>query len=62
MQGSKILMKLPNKLKEIKHFDPKIPKFYQQLDALVRSHLIEFPKSNIEYETVRTANFLRNVY
>ena len=47
---------------EIKHFDPKIPKFCQQLYAFVYDRLIEFPRSNIEYETVTTPNFLRNVY
>ena len=47
---------------EIKQFDPKIPKFSQQLNAFVYGRLIEFPKSDTEYETVRIANFLRNVY
>ena len=47
---------------EIKHFHPKIPKLSQQLYAFVYGHLIEFPRSNIKYETVTTANFLRNVY
>ena len=42
---------------EIKHFDPKIPKFSQQLYAFVYGCLIEFPRSNIEYETVTTATF-----
>ena len=45
-----------------KQFDPKIPEFSQQLNAFVYGRLTEFPKSNIEYETVTTANFLRNVY
>ena len=47
---------------EINHFDPKIPKFFQQLYAFVYGCLIEFPRSNIEYETLTTANFLRNVH
>ena len=42
---------------EIKHFDPKIPKFSQQLCTFVYGCLIEFPRSNIEYETVTTATF-----
>ena len=41
----------------MKQFDPKIPKFSQQLNAFVYGSLIEFPKSNIEYETVKIANF-----
>ena len=48
---------------ESKHFHLKIPKCCQQLYAFfVHDHLIEFPRSNIEYETVTTPNFLRNVY
>ena len=46
---------------EIKHLNPKIPNFSQQIYAFVYDRLIEFPRSNIEYETVTTANFLRNV-
>ena len=42
---------------EIKHFDPKFPMFSQQLYAFVYGCLIEFPRSNIEYETVTTTNF-----
>ena len=44
---------------EIKHFHPKILKFSQQLYAFVYGCLIEFPRSNMEYETVTT---VRNVY
>ena len=47
---------------EIKYFDSKMPKFSQQLYAFVYGCLIEFPVSNIEYEIVTTANFLRNVH
>ena len=47
---------------EIKSFKPKCPKFAQQLYAVVYGCLIEFPRSNIEYETVTTANFLKNVH
>ena len=47
---------------EIKHFDPKIPKFSQQIYAFVYGRLIEFLRSNIEHETVTTANFLKNVH
>ena len=39
-----------------------MPKFSQQLYAFVYGCLIEFPVSNIEYEIVTTANFLRNVH
>ena len=47
---------------EIKHFDPKISNFSQQHYAFIYGRLIEFPRGNIEYETVTTANFLRNVH
>ena len=47
---------------EIKHFYTKLPRFSQQLYGFAYSRLIEFPRSNIEYETVTTANFLRNIY
>ena len=47
---------------EIKNLDPKIPKFSQQPYAFVYVRLIEFPRSNIEYETTTTANFLKSVY
>ena len=43
---------------DIKHLNPQIPKFSQQLYAFVYGNLIEFPRSN----TVTTANFLRNIY
>ena len=46
---------------EMKHLDPKIPNFSQQLYAFVYDRLIEFSRSNIEYETVTTANLLSNV-
>ena len=47
---------------EIKHFNPKIPKFCQQLNAFVYGRLTQFSRGNIEYKTVTTSNFLRNVH
>ena len=45
---------------ESKHFHLKIPKCCQQLYAFfVHDHLIEFPRSNIEFETVTTPNFFK---
>ena len=52
----------PIKETEIKHLDPQSLKFSQELYAFVYGRLIESQRSNIEYEIVTTANFLRNVY
>ena len=63
-KGAENYHKIAEQIKEneIKHFDPKIPKFSQQLYSFVYGLLIKFPRSNIEYETVTTTNVLRNVH
>ena len=62
--GAKNYHEITEQIKEteIRQFDLKIPKSFQQLYAFVYSCLIEFPRSNIEYETVTTLNCTRNAY
>ena len=59
VQGLKITMELLNKLKKLKLniLTQKFPNYSQQLCTFVYGCLIEFPRSNIEYETVTTATF-----
>ena len=47
---------------ESENLDPKIPECSQLLYTFAYGRLTEFPRSNIEYETVTRANFLRNAY
>ena len=63
-KGAENYHKIAEQIKEaeIKHFDPKIPNFSQQLYSFVYGLLIKFPRSNIEYETVTKTNVLRNVH
>ena len=40
----------------------RIPRFNLELYAFVYDKLVEFPKSDITYDTITTDNFFRNVY
>ena len=60
-------MKMLKKFKKLKLniSIQKFPTFFkisQQRNAFRYGCLIEFPRSNVEYKTVRTANILRTVY
>ena len=46
----------------IKNTSCKIPKFNLKLYAFVYDKLVEFPESDIVYDTITTDNFFRNVY
>ena len=61
--GSESYEEIFEQIKEVqaKHYNPKIPKFSQQLYAFVYGRLIDFPKCDIAYERVTTTNFLRNI-
>ena len=62
VQEARVIRKLSSKSEvQVKHYDQKISKFSQQLYAFVYGHLIDFPKCDIAYEMVTTANFLRHV-
>ena len=58
--GAKNYHEITEQIKEteIKHFDPKIPKFFQHLYAFDYVRLIEFSRSNSKYETLATLNFV----
>ena len=46
----------------VKNTSYKIPRFNVKLYAFVYDKLVEFPKSDITYDTITTNNFFRNVY
>ena len=46
----------------VKSTSYKIPRFNLKLYAFVYGKLVEFPESDITYDTITTNNFFRNVY
>ena len=46
----------------VKNTPYKIPRFKLKLYAFVYNKIVEFPESNITYDTVTTNNLFRNVY
>ena len=46
----------------VKNASYKIPRFNLKLYPFVYNKLVEFPESDITYDTVTTNNFFRNVY
>ena len=50
------------KLKTVENTSCKIPRFNLKVHAFVYDKLVEFPESDITYNTVTTNNFLRNAY
>ena len=46
----------------VKNTSYKIPRFNLKLYAFVYDKLVEFPESDITYDTITTNNFFRNVY
>ena len=56
------LLSKAQKLKTVKSTSCKIPRFNLKLHAFVHDELVEFPESDITYNTVTTNNFFRNVY
>ena len=66
--GCDNLDELPNDIKNtkiksiVKNTLYKIPRFNLKLYTLVYNKLVEFPESDIAYDTVTTNNFFRKVY
>ena len=46
----------------VKNTSYEIPRFNLKLYAFVYGKLVEFPESDITYDTITTNNFFRNVY